>query len=359
MGISHAHFLFYKFKKEVCNMGAPFTVQELIDKSNKRLGVSGLNKVVYQSAIEVIKRAYKEGIYVQYSAGYRSYAEQDALYAQGRTKSGNIVTNARGGQSNHNFGLAVDFFLYDSKGNAVWTVDSNWRRVAQIGKDLGFEWGGDWKSFPDAPHLEMTGGLSLAQLRAGKRPNLVSKVSNPVSKPSAGSSNPSKNYLSKGDKGSAVKTMQQKLNDAGFKAGTADGIFGVNSENAVKAFQKAVGLKVDGLYGVDTKAKLESYKKPSSPKKSKGTITLPKGVVSSGSSHADIKNVQTATSALYFYPNKGAKNNGIDGYWGPKTKDAIRRYQSTKSGLVSDGIYGPATRKALEKDLKAAGYTVK
>ncbi|QPX71670.1 endolysin [Bacillus phage SP8] len=343
-------------------MGAPFTVEQLIEKSNKRLGVSGLNKVVYESAIEVIKRAYKEGIYVQYSAGYRSYAEQNALYAQGRTKPGSIVTNARGGYSNHNFGLAVDYFLYDKNGNAHWNVNSDWKRVAQIAKDLGFEWGGDWKSFYDAPHLEMTGGLSTAQLRAGKRPNLVSKVKNPASMPSTGSSSSGsskKNYLSKGDSGSAVKTMQEKLNAAGFSVGKADGIFGTKTEAALKKFQKAVGIAADGLYGPNSKSKLESYKKPSSSKKSKGTIVLPKGVVSSGSSHADIKNVQTATSALYFYPDKGAKNNGIDGYWGPKTQDAIRRYQSTKSGLKTDGIYGPATRKALEKDLKAAGYTVK
>ncbi|WIT26040.1 hypothetical protein [Bacillus phage SPO1L2] len=189
---------------------------------------------------------------------------------------------------------------------------------------------------------------------------MFQRLKNPVSKPSTGSSSsPKKNYLSKGDNSSAVKTMQEKLNAAGFSVGKADGIFGAKTESALKAFQKAVGISADGLYGPASKSKLEAYKKPSNPKKSKGTITLPKGVVSSGSSHADIKNVQTATSALYFYPNKGARDNGIDGYWGPKTKDAIRRYQSTKSGLVSDGIYGPATRKALEKDLKAAGYTVK
>lgn len=342
-------------------MGAPFTVEQLIEKSNKRLGVSGLHPVVYESAIEVIKRAYKEGIYVQYSDGYRSYAEQNALYAQGRTKPGKVVTNAKGGYSNHNFGLAVDFFLYDKNGNAHWNVNSDWKRVAQIAKDLGFEWGGDWKSFYDAPHLEMTGGLTTAQLRAGKRPKLVSKVKNPVKKPaSSGSSGGSskRNYLAKGDKGAEVKTMQQLLNAAGFSVGAADGIFGAKTEAGLRAFQKAVGIAVDGLYGTNSKAKLQAYKKPSSGSGSKGTIILPKGVVSSKSSHADILNVQKATSALYFYPDKGAKNNGCDGYWGPKTQDAIRRYQSMK-GLVQDGIYGPKTRAALEKDLKAKGYTVK
>lgn len=151
-------------------------LQTLLDRSTKNMG-SDMNPVVKESALELIKRAYKEGIYVQISSGFRSFADQNALYAQGRTKSGNIVTNARGGYSNHNFGLAVDYFLVSDDGNtALWTVNDKWKRVAAFGKELGFAWGGDWKSFPDYPHLEMTGGLSTAQLRAGRRPRLVSKI---------------------------------------------------------------------------------------------------------------------------------------------------------------------------------------
>lgn len=157
------------------------SLQTLLDRSTKNIG-SGMDPVVKESALEVIKRAYKEGIYVQLSSGFRSFADQNALYAQGRTKPGNIVTNAKGGYSNHNFGLAVDYFLVSDDGNtALWTVNDKWRRVAAIGKKLGFAWGGDWSSFRDYPHLEMTGGLSTAQLRAGSRPRLVSKVSQIVS----------------------------------------------------------------------------------------------------------------------------------------------------------------------------------
>ncbi|WP_309244896.1 M15 family metallopeptidase [Bacillus sp. WMMC1349] len=65
-----------------------------------------------ETAIEVVKRAYKENIYVQMTSGYRSFAEQNKLYAKGRTASGKIVTNAKAGQSNHNYGLAVDYVLY-------------------------------------------------------------------------------------------------------------------------------------------------------------------------------------------------------------------------------------------------------
>ncbi|WP_084028804.1 M15 family metallopeptidase [Bacillus sp. J33] len=151
-------------------------LKTLIDRSIRNMG-SGVHPVVKESALEVIKRAYEEGIYVQISSGYRSFAEQNALYAQGRTKPGNVVTNAKGGQSNHNYGLAVDYFLVSDDGKrALWTVNAKWRRVAAIAKSLGFAWGGDWKGFVDYPHLEMMGGLSLRDLQNGKRPNLVSKV---------------------------------------------------------------------------------------------------------------------------------------------------------------------------------------
>ncbi|MGG4188043.1 M15 family metallopeptidase [Paenibacillus peoriae] len=105
-------------------------------------------------------------------------AEQNELYAQGRTKPGPKVTNAKGGTSYHNFGVAVDFALLLPDGRSVsWDtkLDGNadrkagWIQVVDIAKDLGFEWGGDWKTFTDLPHFQMVFGLSTAQYRAGKR----------------------------------------------------------------------------------------------------------------------------------------------------------------------------------------------
>lgn len=58
--------------------------------------------------------------------------------------------------------------------------------------------------------------------------------------------------------------------------------------------------------------------------------------------------VQKALSSLYFYPEKGAKNNGIDGYYGPKTANAVKRFQ-LMNGLVADGIYGPKTKNRIEQ----------
>lgn len=111
--------------------------------------------------------------------GFRSMDEQARLYAQGRTAPGNIVTNARPGTSYHNYGLAVDFALVtpDDK-KAVWDVKSDfdkdgkadWMEVVAEAKKLGFEWGGDWTSFKDMPHLQITFGLSIKELMAGKKP---------------------------------------------------------------------------------------------------------------------------------------------------------------------------------------------
>jgi hypothetical protein len=100
--------------------------------------------------------------------GFRSFEEQDALFAQGRTTPGKIVTNARGGQSWHNYGLAVDVaFQKDGK----LSYDSGlYAKIAPIGKRLGFIWGGDWKKFIDKPHFAWHPDVTLAQAQAGKRP---------------------------------------------------------------------------------------------------------------------------------------------------------------------------------------------
>lgn len=115
---------------------------------------SGIHPVVKESALEMVKHAYQEGIFVQISAGYRSIEEQAKLYGQGRLGyiydgknysdlSKPRVTNAMPGQSYHNYGLAIDYFIVSDDGkNAIWTIDAKWKRVADIGKSLGFAWGG-------------------------------------------------------------------------------------------------------------------------------------------------------------------------------------------------------------------------
>ncbi|MDN0040568.1 N-acetylmuramoyl-L-alanine amidase [Bacillus altitudinis] len=97
-------------------------------------------------------------------------------------------------------------------------------------------------------------------------------------------------------------------------------------------------------------------KSTSKPKTStsKKTYNLPSGVLKVTkplTKGAGVKAVQEALSALFFYPEKGAKNHGVDGYYGPKTANAVKRFQ-LMNGLTADGIYGPKTKKAIEKSLK-------
>jgi peptidoglycan L-alanyl-D-glutamate endopeptidase CwlK len=109
----------------------------------------------------------------------RTFAEQNELYSRGRTKSGKIVTYARGGQSYHNFGMAIDFCLLVDKNNdwvfeeVSWDTkrdfdgDSNpeWREVVEVFKMYGWKWGGDFKSFKDYPHFEKSLGFSTPELK--------------------------------------------------------------------------------------------------------------------------------------------------------------------------------------------------
>lgn len=143
-------------------------------------------KLLHPSIVDEANRIYNEiaealtgKAICRFSHTLRTFAEQDALYAQGRTKKGSKVTNARGGQSYHNYGLAIDIVLLvdkDKNGtfeSASWEtkVDfdgdgkEDWQEIVAIFKRYGWEWGGDWK-FLDTPHFQKTLGKTIAQLKA-------------------------------------------------------------------------------------------------------------------------------------------------------------------------------------------------
>lgn len=104
----------------------------------------------------------RHGLHVKLVCGYRSIEEQNRLYALGRVKPGRIVTNARGGYSWHNFGLAADYaFVKDGK----LTWGGPWGTFGIIARECGLEWGGDWERFPDRPHVQWRQGRTLAQMR--------------------------------------------------------------------------------------------------------------------------------------------------------------------------------------------------
>lgn len=86
--------------------------------------------------------------------GTRTRAEQDALYAHGRTAPGPIVTKARGGYSNHNFGIAFDIGVFGPDSH-YYPEHAAYDVAGEVGKSFGLAWGGDWVSFQDKPHFEL------------------------------------------------------------------------------------------------------------------------------------------------------------------------------------------------------------
>jgi len=138
-----------------------------------------LHPIVEEKRDELVARSAEREIDIIITEGFRTIEEQDALYEQGRSTEGNIVTNARGGESYHNYGLAIDFALRTPDGRAIWDMEydgndngeSDWMEVVEIAKDLGFTWGGDFRGFNDYPHFEMRFGLSIRELQRGERPD--------------------------------------------------------------------------------------------------------------------------------------------------------------------------------------------
>ena len=128
-----------------------------LPRKRERDLVNRLHPAIRGRAKRFLKAIEREGITYKVYSTLRTFQEQAQLYAQGRTAPGNIVTNARPGQSYHNYGLAIDI------------LPTNWAdidRVAKIGKSYGFEWGGDWPAFKDYPHYQMPMGHSWSELLA-------------------------------------------------------------------------------------------------------------------------------------------------------------------------------------------------
>ena len=108
----------------------------------------------------------------RFSYTLRTIKEQNELYQIGRTKAGAKVTNAKGGQSYHNYGMAFDLVLIIDTKIASWDTlkdfdgdkVSDWAECVTIAKSYGWEWGGDWVKFKDQPHFQKTFGKSIAEL---------------------------------------------------------------------------------------------------------------------------------------------------------------------------------------------------
>ena len=130
----------------------PTGTATLADERSER-NIATLLPQVQPLARALIESAAAIGIAIKIISGTRTFAEQDALYEQGRTKSGRIVTNARGGYSNHNFGIAFDIGVFE--GGRYLDESPAYKAVGALGIKLGLEWGGNWKTIQDEPHFQL------------------------------------------------------------------------------------------------------------------------------------------------------------------------------------------------------------
>ncbi|HLO11497.1 MAG TPA: peptidoglycan-binding protein [Pseudoneobacillus sp.] len=215
-------------------------LQTLLTKA--QIKASQLNPFLREKALELVKLAYNNDYQIIITQGYRSIEEQNALYAQGRTTPGNIVTNAKGGQSYHNWRLAFDIAVLNSDGSIDWNTDAKYIAIGKLGQSIGLAWGGAWTTFKDMPHFEYTYGYHWSDFMNGTTiPDYPT---------------PPRNWLQKGDEGDAVKDLQTRLNKLGYNL-TVDGDFGPATDTAVKDFQTKQGMAADGQVGPITSKKID------------------------------------------------------------------------------------------------------
>jgi peptidoglycan L-alanyl-D-glutamate endopeptidase CwlK len=141
-------------------MGAPLTSMDVISETR----LQGVHPVLAGKIRQLYLILAKKNIYIRVVQGLRTVAEQDALYARGRTAPGKRVTNAPGGFSYHNYGLAVDCdpSLYGPAVKFIpdWNESHpTWAIMEQTGIGLGLDSGAFWRTIHDAPHFQFTGTL--------------------------------------------------------------------------------------------------------------------------------------------------------------------------------------------------------
>ncbi len=152
--------------KIIINHTAHHTAKTWDSVTNKRILTLHQN-VQGPATVFINEVKAKLGIRLRVTDALRTNAEQNSLYAQGRTKPGLVVTGAKAGESYHNYGLAIDVVEITNSGNVNYST--NWSAIEKVGVNNGFSWGGNWPK-PDKPHFQMNFGLSISQLQRGSRP---------------------------------------------------------------------------------------------------------------------------------------------------------------------------------------------
>lgn len=122
----------------------------------------GLLPLVARRWADLKLKCLNEGIEIRMTEGLRSLEQQDYLYSIGRTRAGDVVTNAKAGESFHNYGVAFDVVPKEGY------ESTKWNRIGELGEQTGLSWGGRWAKFPDRPHFELTLGHTIKDFQDNK-----------------------------------------------------------------------------------------------------------------------------------------------------------------------------------------------
>lgn len=139
--------------------------------SRSERNIAGLHIKAQEMARRFLAKATTGSKTVRIISGNRTYEEQNRLFAQGRFGNpGPIVTNARGGQSNHNFAIAWDIGIFTSSGEYLdgntAAEEREYKKVFDLVDGIGLEWGGNWTTIVDLPHYQVPTGKKVSEVRA-------------------------------------------------------------------------------------------------------------------------------------------------------------------------------------------------
>ena len=306
--------------------------------------ISQLHPRLQQKIAELKQLCANEGLPLGIGECFRSVAEQNALYAQGRTEPGEIITNAPGSSysSQHQWGIAFDFYK-NVVGHAYADI-AFFNRVGALGKSIGLGWGGDWTSPVDKPHLYLPDWGDTPTLLKQKygtfdafKATWTAGGGSQGGETGGGGGQTSSKYsfmapkVQYGNTGVPVLLLQEILLPRRYYRGGLDRSFGDQTLQAVKSYQsdrKGGAGEVDGIVGSKTWSDLLGL-----PKENGRFVPE---VVKKGSKNASSLLVQEILYSRGFY------TGNIDWSFGDETEAAVIAYQKSRNGGAGpvDGIVG-------------------
>ena len=327
--------------------GADATATVLADKLNIRSGASASSKVltVARKGSKLSVLALTDGwLKVSYDGevGYVSPAFV-VLDAGSSSSAGSVVSPQPTQTPSTDSSVLTAILKKGSKGAAVQSLQE---KLIVLGYLTGIADGvygnatvAAVKAFQKDQGIAsdgIAGASTQAALSAAAAPSAPSQPETPDT------NTETTTILQKGDKSDAVRAMQEKLIALGYLTGKADGIFGNDTQAAVKAFQKDQGITSDGIAGASTLAALSAAVTPSTPSQPEtpDTNTETATILQKGDKGEAVRALQEKLIAL------GYLSGTADGKFGYDTRDAVKAFQRN-SNLDADGIAGPTTLAAL------------